>query len=470
LPGGAAAGTYIIRAVYSGSEGFSGSSDSTHTQIINKATPVIAWTPAATIDAGTSLAELMVATASYNNSSLPGAFSYTAQTAGSAAVSVTASTVLGRGTYTLTATFAATDSTDYQNISATASLTVSAATLTITADNASKIYGTANPAFTGKVMGGRNGDTFKESFSTTATVSSPVGTYPIVPSVAGTSLDDYAQSITEGTLTITQAATTTTLGADSTSITPGQSVTLTATVASATTGAPTGTVSFYDNGTQLNTTPATLNAGVATWPTVSLAPGVTHTLTATYSGDTNFAGSGSATTVSVAVAALDFTMTIAGAGSATLTPGGSVTYQVKVSPDYGSYAGTVSFTVAGLPPGAKATFSPSSIAANGGPQTITVTISVPATMAVNHPPSAGGWLAPVALAILLLPFAGSLRRRGRSLSRLALLLGGIAVAAGLIGCGAPNGHSFQPPQSYTVTITATAGNITHTTTVTVDIK
>jgi hypothetical protein len=197
---------------------------------------------------------------------------------------------------------------------------------------------------------------------------------------------------------------------------------------------------------------------------------VTHTLTATYSGDTNFTGSSSATTVSVAVAVLDFTMTIAGAGSATLAPSGSVTYQVKVSPDYGSYAGTVSFTVAGLPPGATATFSPSSIAANGGPQTITVTISMPATTAVNPPPSAGSGLAPLALVILLLPFAGSLRRRGLSLSRFALLLGGIAVAAGLSGCGSPIGHSSQPPQSYTVTITAAAGNVTHTTTVTVDVN
>ncbi len=474
LPGGAAAGTYTILAVYNGTAKFGGSSDNTHTQTINKATPVIAWTPAATIGFGTSLAEVMVATASYNNSSLPGVFSFAAQTAGSVAVSVTASTVLGRGTYTLTAAFAATDSTDYQSISATASLTVSSATLTITADNAGKTYGTANPPFTGKVTGERNGDTFKESFSTTATVSSPVGTYPIVPSVAGDGLVDYVQSITEGTLTITQAATTTTLGASSTSITPGQSVTLTATVVSATTGTPTGTVSFYDNGTQLNTTPATLNAGVATCPTALLAPGVTHTLTATYSGDTNFAGSSSATTVSVAVAALDFTMTIAGAGSATLAPSGSVTYQVKVSPDYGSYAGTVNFTVVGLPPGATATFSPSSIAANGGPQTISVTISMPATKAVNHPPSAGSRLLPVALAILLLPFAGSLRRRGRSLSRLALLvalmLGGIAVTAGLSGCGSPNGHSSQTPRSYTVTITATAGTVTHTTTVTVDVE
>jgi hypothetical protein len=80
----------------------------------------------------------------------------------------------------------------------------------------------------------------------------------------------------------------------------------------------------------------------------------------------------------------------------------------------------------------------------------------------------------VALAILLLPLAGSLRRRGRSLSRLALLvalmLGGIAVTAGLSGCGSPNGHSSQTPQSYTVTITATAGTVTHTTTVTVDVE
>ena len=58
-------------------------------------------------------------------------------------------------------------------------------TLTVTANNATRAYGTANPAFNGTVTGAQNGDTFTESFTTSATTTSAVGSYPIVPSVTG---------------------------------------------------------------------------------------------------------------------------------------------------------------------------------------------------------------------------------------------------------------------------------------------
>ena len=96
-----------------------------------------------------------------------------------------------------------------------------------------------------------------------------------------------------------------------------------------------------------------------------------------------------------------------------------------MTPDYGSYAGTVNFAVSGLPPGATVTFSPSSIAANGGPQTVTVTIhTAPATAMLHRepPPSGGRKLAPFALAFLLLFGAGSLRKRGRALRGLLCVL------------------------------------------------
>jgi uncharacterized repeat protein (TIGR01451 family) len=70
----------------------------------------------------------------------------------------------------------------------------------------------------------------------------------------------------------------------------GQAVTFTATVASQS-GTPTGTVTFFDNGTAIGT--GTLNAsGVATFTTTALAAG-THPITASYGGATGaFAPSG----------------------------------------------------------------------------------------------------------------------------------------------------------------------------------
>ncbi len=98
--------------------------------------------------------------------------------------------------------------TDSQSFTGTQNyiLSINTATLTITANNSTKVYGTVNPAFTGTVTGVENGDSFTESFTTTATVSSPVGSYAIVPSVTGADLADYTQSVTDGTLTVTQAA------------------------------------------------------------------------------------------------------------------------------------------------------------------------------------------------------------------------------------------------------------------------
>ena len=135
-----------------------------------------------------------------------------------------------------------------------------------------------------------------------------------------------------------------------------------------------------------------------------------------------------------------------------------------VNPLYGSYAGPVDFTISGLPAGATATFNPATIAANGGQQTITVTIQTAATTAAEHAPPLGRRLAPLALALLLLPLFGAsrIRREGRHLTRwlcFALLLGGTAATAALMGCASNNGFFAQAQKSYDVTITASAGGL-----------
>jgi hypothetical protein len=382
------------------------------------------------------------------------------------------------GVPTVTGSFSFTiEATDNYSFTGTQNytLTVNAAALTITANNATKIYGTANPAFTGTVTGAENGNSFTESFSTSATVSSPVGTYSIVPSVTGADLSDYTQSVTDGTLTITQAASATSVQVSSTSVTPDQSVTLTATVVDASagsTGTPTGTVDFYDNGTLLNA--AALSAGVASYSIASLAPGSSNEITATYSGDTNFTASSSTASAAttIAVAPLGFTFAISSASTATVTPGQSATYQASIAPLYGSYPGTVSFTASGLPEGAMATFSPSSIAASGGAQTVTVTITTASATALLHrAPSAapGRRFTPLALGSLVLLGLGSLRRRGRTLPgwlcALALIAAGLTVT-GLTGCSAV---LVQVPQSYIVTVTATAGSVQQKATVTLKV-
>jgi Bacterial Ig-like domain (group 3)/MBG domain (YGX type) len=462
------AGTIVVAANQTGNANYAAATQVTVNIVVNQASQSITFTPPASpVTFGVSPISLS-ATGGSSGSAI--VFSIVS---GPGSIAGSTLTVTGAGTIVIAANQAG-NSNYTAAIQATQNVVVNPAALTIAANNATKVYGTSNPSFTGSVTGAVDGNTFTESFATTASTSSDVGGYAIVPSATGVDLSDYTQSITDGTLTVTQAATTTTLNLSGGPVTPGQSVTLTAQVTSATTGTPSGTVSFYDGTSLLNT--ATLSAGAASYSTSTLAAGVTHTLSAAYSGSTDFTASASASTTPVTVAPLDFTLTISGPASQTVVPGSTITYQVTVTPDYGSYAGTVNFAVSGLPAGATVSFSPSSIAANGGPQTITVAIqTAPATAGEHAPsrPASGRNLAPFALAFLLLFGVGAIRKNSRVLRRMlsvAVLLAAGAAATMLGGCGSTNGFFTQAPQNYSITITATSSNLVHTATVTLNVQ
>lgn len=84
-----------------------------------------------------------------------------------------------------------------------ATITVTQAPLTIRADNQSRRVGTANPTFTATYEGWANGDTTlaeAPSMTTTATIDSEPGSYPIM--VTGGSDPNYAITRIDGTLTV----------------------------------------------------------------------------------------------------------------------------------------------------------------------------------------------------------------------------------------------------------------------------
>jgi hypothetical protein len=93
--------------------------------------------------------------------------------------------------------------------SASGTLTVSPAALTVTANNASRTYGTANPSFTAVISGLVNGDTAAvvsgtASLTTTATLGSPVGSYAITPSLGSLSAANYTfANFVNGMLSVT---------------------------------------------------------------------------------------------------------------------------------------------------------------------------------------------------------------------------------------------------------------------------
>jgi hypothetical protein len=113
------------------------------------------------------------------------------------------------GSYVITASGAA--SSDYAISYVFGSLSVTAAALTITANNQSKVYGAALPTLTASYTGWVNGDTSASlttlpSISTSATGTSHVGAYAIT--ISGAASSDYAISYVIGTLSVTPAALT----------------------------------------------------------------------------------------------------------------------------------------------------------------------------------------------------------------------------------------------------------------------
>ena len=148
------------------------------------------------------------------------------------------------------------------------------------------LTGTASSMTTAALVAGGT------SATATAPIATPVpGTYVVTATCTSTNVTCTGLSAT-ASLTVTKGATSTTLTASTLNPQVGQTTTFTATVAPTITpnGAailPTGTVTFFVNGTQ---TVETLTNGVATFATVLTATTGNY-VTAVYSGDTNWLGS-----------------------------------------------------------------------------------------------------------------------------------------------------------------------------------
>jgi hypothetical protein len=366
----------------------------------------------------------------------------------------------------VTATFTPTDTTDYTTATANVTVTVNQATPGITWSTPAAItYGTALSATqldaTSPVAG-----TF--SYSPASGTVLTAGGHSVTATFTPTDTTDYTTATASVTVTVNQATPGITLTTSASSAYVTNPVTFTATLSSSA-STPTGTVTFYDGTTTLGT--VTLSSGVATYSTSSLAAG-SHSITAIYSGDSNFV----TVTSSITTETIEnFTIGVSTGGitTATASPGGQAMYSFAVNPPSGTtFAGPITFIVTGLPTGATATFSPNPVPAGAGNTTVTMTVTVPSTAEAEplNSPFSGGAL-PVALGLILLPFAGRLRRMSRRLKGMVcLMVLSLAGAALISGCGGSSGSSTPPPQNYTLTVTGTSGSLSNNFTVTLTVE
>jgi hypothetical protein len=204
------AGSCTITASQTGNGNYNAATPVPQSFNIAKATPTITWANPADITYGTALG----ATQLNATASVPGSFVYTPASGA----------VLNAGNgQNLHADFTPTDTANYNNASKDASINVSKANLTVTANNKTITYGDPEPTFDFAYGAFAGSDTAGAiDTSPTCTVSgahADAGSYPIVCS--GGTDNNYNFSFVNGTLTVQKA--TLTVTADDKTITYGDS-------------------------------------------------------------------------------------------------------------------------------------------------------------------------------------------------------------------------------------------------------
>ncbi len=294
------------------------------------------------------------------------------------------------GTYPITATGAV--GTNYAISYVAGNLTVTTAPLTITAVDKTKIYGASLPTLTASYSGFVNNDDASNlgtavSLSTTATASSPVGTYSITASGAvGT---NYSITYVAGTLTVGTA--TLTITANDKTKAFGEAL-------------PVFTASYTGFVNDDDTNKLTTLASLATTAFATSDVG-TYPITASGAVSTNYAFTYVGGTLTV-TQSLSSGAVVSSANPA--VPGADVTFTMTLSavaPGAGTPSGTVDFRIDGTIAssvtlsGGVATFTTSSLTHNshtvvaeyaGSSNFVGSTNSLAPDQVINTAPIAGG--------------------------------------------------------------------------------
>ncbi|HEY3837248.1 MAG TPA: Ig-like domain-containing protein [Bryobacteraceae bacterium] len=211
--------------------------------------------------------------------------------------------------------------------------------------------------------------------------------------------------------------------------TPGQAVTFTATVAALPpgSGTPTGQVTFQDGTTVLAQAPLN-SSGVVSFTTASLSSG-SHTVTATYASDTNFAASSGSIVQSVG------------------TSGNSTTTAVSASPNPSVFGQVVTFT--------------SATTSSGGVPVGTVTFTEGSTVWASSVPVDGSGRASFSTStlavtshIITASFTGASGWSNSSGNSAPEVVNAAATSVALTSSANPSVYS--QPVTFSATVTATA--------------
>jgi hypothetical protein len=317
--------------------------------------------------------------------------------------------------------------------------------------------------------------TLASGICTFATSSLAPGTHVIAVAYTGDSHFTTSTSLAVSQL-VNKSNTVDTLSSGLNPSVGGQAVTFTATVDAVApgNGIPTGTVTFHDATASLGTGSLDAN-GQASLTVTNFSSGA-HSITATYGGDADFAGSATSAATSQVVMAPDFSLSVSSAQP--VNAGAPAVYMITVSPLPAPFLYPVTnFTCTGLPTGASCDFNPMAVTPNNNSVTTTLTIRTTSrTLSLAIPSSDSPRpLFAVCLSTGMLGLFGIVamnnkRQRHPVKIWIALALLGSAVAVGCTSSSQGNSNSSNPngtpAGTYNVTLQASGnGNTTHTTAV-----
>jgi len=331
------------------------------------------------------------------------------------------------------------------------------------------------------------GNTETPSFLNSPNGGTPTGLYSLAPGPHSITADYQGDNSFEPSnsspvnLTITQAATSSAVSAAA----AAQGSLLSATVSTSSGGTPpSGTMTFFVNGSPAGTPVAVHGAPALTTETGTLQGARatasyadstlgngSYTVTATYSGDSNYLESTSAPTKFTQQS--DFQFSGGSTPAITIaTPGESGSLTLTIT-GLDRYNGTVNFTsssCSGLPAGAKCSFKPASLTGSGS-TVLTVTTTAAAGQLMPPVRRPLWWVATTGVGMAGLFLLGGCSRR-RIETVLALTIYAFSITA--IGCGGGSSGSgttpttpTPPPSTATaagisnVVVTATSGTLVH---------
>ena len=301
-------------------------------------------------------------------------------------------------------------------------------------------------------------------------VSAP-GTYTITATYGGDG--NYGGSTSPGTsATAKYPSPSLTMTASPQSVAAGGSVLLTALVDTSAKGpTPTGPVAFFIANTgvalpgTVTSTPVTdSNGNSALQATLPLAPQVTENIYAQYNGDANYPAAQNFSQTTITVTGNDFNLSTNAPSVTVPSPGATTSGLLLFVGAQSGYSGTINFAPAsctGLPAESSCSFNPASVTGAGFAQ---LTI---ATMAPHSAKLRGSswWTASVGatLAGVFLLGVPSKRRRWSTLLSL-VVVAFLVMGLGCGGGGSSGGGNHDPGTplgTFTVTVTATSGTLTH---------